>query len=72
MVVGQSNLCAVALEAAEMGGTDGMVTGVVLIGPPAVEALSINKPQESIDKVWRLVGTPVGAALFRFALATST
>ena len=49
-----------------------MVTGVVLIGPPAVEALSINKPQESIDKVWRLVGTPVGAALFRFALATST
>ena len=48
-----------------------MVTGVVLIGPPAVEALSINKPQESIDKVWRLVGTPVGAALFRFALAPS-
>jgi len=66
-VVGQSNLCAVALEAAGMGSADGMVTGVVLIGPPAVEALSLDKPQESIDKVWRLVGSPLGAALFRFA-----
>ena len=67
VVVGQSNLCAVALEAADMGNKDGMVTGVVLIGPPAVEALSLDKPQESIDKVWRLVGSPIGAALFRFA-----
>ena len=40
VVVGQSNLCAVALEAAEMGGTDGMVTGVVLIGPPLTPTLT--------------------------------
>ena len=67
VVVGQSNLCAVALEAADMSGADGPVKGVVLVGPPAVEALSIDKPQESIDKVWRLVGSPLGGALFRFA-----
>ena len=67
MIVGQSNLCAVALEAADMSGADGPVKGVVLVGPPAVEALSIDKPQESIDKVWRLVGSPLGGALFRFA-----
>ena len=51
VVVGQSNLCAVALEAAGMGAGDGMVVGVVLVGPPAVEALSIDKPQAQIDKV---------------------
>ena len=67
VVVGQSNLCAVALEAAGMGSADGMVAGLVLIGPPALEALSLDKPQRSIDKVWRLVGSPLGAALFRFA-----
>ena len=39
VVVGQSNLCAVALEAADMSGADGPVKGVVLVGPPAVEAL---------------------------------
>ena len=33
------------------------MAGVVLVGPPAVEALSLDKPQESIDKVWRLVGS---------------
>ena len=49
MVVGQSNLCAVALEAAGMGSADGMVAGLVLIGPPALEALSLDKPQEPID-----------------------
>ena len=69
VVVGQSNLCAVALEAAAKSGGEGRggVSGIVLIGPPAIEALSIDKPQEKIDKVWRLVGTPIGAALFRFA-----
>ena len=65
VVAGQSNLCAVALEAASLKPSS--VAGVVLVGPPAVEALSLNKPQEDIDKVWRLVGSPLGAALFRFA-----
>ena len=65
VVAGQSNLCAVALEAASLKPSS--VAGVVLVGPPAVEALSLNKRQEDIDKVWRLVGSPLGAALFRFA-----
>ena len=65
VIVGQSNLCAVALEAAALDPR--AVCGVVLVGPPAVEALSLNKPQESIDKIWRIVGSPVGAALYRFA-----
>eukprot|EP00966_Prymnesium_polylepis_P284547 6574016-Prymnesium_polylepis.1 len=65
VVVGQSNLCTVALEAAALD--PDAVKGIVLLGPPAVEALSIDKPQESIDKVWRIVGSPIGAALFRFA-----
>ena len=65
VVVGQSNLCAVALEAAAIEGSD--IAGVILVGPPAVEALSIDKPAEKIQKVWKLVGSPVGAALFRFA-----
>jgi len=42
-------------------------SGVVLLGPPAVEALSLDKSPEAIAKVWRIVGSPVGAALFRFA-----
>lgn len=67
VVVGQSNLCTVALEAALIGDKESLVKGIVLVGPPAIEALSIDKPQESIDKVWRLVGSPLGAALFRFA-----
>jgi pimeloyl-ACP methyl ester carboxylesterase len=49
IVIGQSNLCTVALEAAAIG--KGCVVGIILIGPPAVEALSIDKPQASIDKV---------------------
>lgn len=65
VVVGQSNLCTVALEAVRIN--SGAVKGVVLIGPPAVEALSIDKPQEAIDKLWRIVGSPIGAALYRFA-----
>ena len=65
VIVGQSNLCTVALEVAAKAPEQ--VAAIVLIGPPAIEALSIDKPQEAIDKVWRLVGTPVGAALFRFA-----
>ena len=65
VIVGQSNLCAVALEAARLDPQS--VLSIVLIGPPAVEALSIDKPPEKIAKVWQLVGTPVGAALFRFA-----
>ena len=67
VIVGQSNLCAVALEAAELSGPSGLVRGIVLVGPPAVEALSIDKPPEKVQKVWRLVGSPIGAALFRFA-----
>jgi len=63
--VGQSNLCTVALEAAALDRD--AVRAVVLLGPPAVEALSLDKPQEAIDKVWRIVGSPIGAALFRFA-----
>jgi len=65
IVIGQSNLCTVALEAARIGGE--AVRGVVLIGPPAVEALSLDKSPDAIQKVWRIVGSPVGAALFRFA-----
>jgi pimeloyl-ACP methyl ester carboxylesterase len=65
VVIGQSNLCAVALEAASLDPE--AVCGVVLVGPPAVEALSIDKPAESIAKVWKVTGTPIGAALFRFA-----
>jgi len=65
VVVGQSNLCTVALEAAAMG--NGSVMGVVLVGPPAIEALSIDKPLTAIDKIWRIVSSPIGAVLFRFA-----
>ena len=65
VVVGQSNLCTVALEAAAM--SPNAVCGVVLIGPPAIGALSIDKPAESIRKIWRICGTPIGAALYRFA-----
>ncbi|EOD11370.1 hypothetical protein EMIHUDRAFT_469842, partial [Emiliania huxleyi CCMP1516] len=65
VVVGQSNLCTVALEAAALDPE--AVKGVVLLGPPAVEALSLDKSPEAIAKVWRIVGSPVGAALFRFA-----
>lgn len=67
IVAGQSNLCTVALEAADRSGSTGLVKGLVLIGPPAVEALSIDKPADRIAKVWKLVGSPLGAALFRFA-----
>lgn len=66
VVIGQSNLCAVALEAAARDEA-GLVRAIVLVGPPAVEALSLNKPDDSIQKIWRIVGSPVGAALFRFA-----
>jgi pimeloyl-ACP methyl ester carboxylesterase len=66
VIVGQSNLCTVALECSKLD-TEGLVKAVVLLGPPAVEALTIDKPQESIAKVWRVVGSPVGAALYRFA-----
>ena len=62
--------CAVALEAAGMGSADGMVAGLVLIGPPALEALSLDKPQRSIDKVWRLVGSPLGFARRRSFLGS--
>ena len=65
VVVGQSNLCTVALEAAAL--SPNAVCGVVLVGPPAIEALSIDKPAESIRKIWRICGTPIGAALYRFA-----
>ena len=65
VVVGQSNLCTVALEAARLDPS--AVCGIALVGPPAIEALSIDKPQEKIDKVWKITGTPVGAALFRWA-----
>ena len=65
IVIGQSNLCAVALEAAVLD--PDAVCGVVLVGPPALEALSIDKPQESIDKIWKITGSPIGAALYRFA-----
>ena len=67
IVVGQSNLCTVALEAAGMDRAQSLVKGIILVGPPAIEALSIDKPSEDIAKVWRLVGSPLGAALFRFA-----
>ena len=67
VVVGQSNLCTVALECAKLDTEQSWIKGVVLLGPPAVEALTIDKPQESIDKVWRVVGSPIGAALYRFA-----
>lgn len=65
VLVGQSNLCTVALETAKLD--PDAVKALVLVGPPAIEALSIDKPQEAIDKVWRLVGSPIGAGLFRFA-----
>ena len=65
VVVGQSNLCTVALEAVALAPES--VCGIVLVGPPAIEALSIDKPAESIAKIWRIVGSPVGAALYRFA-----
>ena len=58
IVIGQSNLCTVALEAARIGGE--AVRGVILIGPPAVEALSLDKSPDAIQKVWRIVGSPVG------------
>jgi pimeloyl-ACP methyl ester carboxylesterase len=65
IVVGQSNLCTVALEAAALDPE--AVLGVVLVGPPAIEALSIDKPEEEVRKVWRVVGSPLGALLYRFA-----
>ena len=33
----------------------------------AIEALSLNKPWSAIEKIWRVTGSPVGAALYRFA-----
>jgi len=65
VIMGQSNLCTVALEAAALRPSS--VCGVILLGPPAVEALSLDKPDESIAKIWRIVGSPIGAALYRFA-----
>ncbi|KAL1500499.1 hypothetical protein AB1Y20_013156 [Prymnesium parvum] len=65
VLVAQSNLCAVALEAAAR--EPGALRALVLVGPPAVEALSADKSAAAIAKVWRLTSSPVGAALFRFA-----
>ena len=66
VIMGQSNLCTVALEAAALRPSS--VCGVILLGPPAVEALSLDKPDESIAKIWRIVGSPIGAALYRSGL----
>lgn len=66
VIVGQSNLCTVALECSRLD-SEQLVRGIVLLGPPAVEALTIDKPHEAIDKVWRITGSPIGAALYRFA-----
>lgn len=68
VVVGQSNLCAVAIEMAALDAASKRnVAGLVLCGPPALEALSEDKPDAAIRKFWRVVSSPLGYALFRFA-----
>ena len=75
IVVGQSNLCTVALEMValqnesqpESADAQPTLAALVLVGPPAIEAISAQKSDEEINKVWRVVSSPLGALLFRFA-----